>query len=121
MKKTMTCIVCPIGCEITVEHENGSIASISGNTCKRGEAYAKNEILSPSRTLTTTVRIEGGSMPLVPVRTDKPIPKAMLFKAMEQANACIAKAPIKCGDVIIADFVENGTNLIACRSIDSSN
>lgn len=116
-KKTMTCVVCPIGCEITVEHEGEKILSVSGNTCKRGDAYARSEITAPARTLTTTVRLEDGEMPLVPVRTDKPIPKGKLFDAMKLANAYTAKAPVKCGDVLIPDFIEKGTSLVACRSV----
>ncbi len=117
MQKTFTCVVCPIGCELTVDFDGTTVNSVTGNTCKRGDAYARNEIVSPSRTLTSTVRVKGGSMPLVPVKTDKPIPKAQLFEAMKKLNQMEIPAPVKCGDVIEKDFIENGTNLVACRDI----
>lgn len=117
MKRTLTCVVCPVGCEITVDYEGTEVKSVTGNTCKRGDAYARNEIVAPSRTLTTTVRVKGGEMPLVPVKTSKPIPKNMLFEAMKKADAYAADAPVKCGDVLIKDFIEEGTNLVACRDI----
>ena len=120
MKKTMTCVVCPIGCEITVEYDGKEVKSVNGNTCKRGDAYARNEIVSPSRTLTSTVRVTGGEMPLVPVKTSKPIPKAMLFEAMKTVDKLTVKAPVKCGDVLIEDFIEEGTSLLACRDISAN-
>ena len=120
MKKTMTCVVCPIGCEITVEYDGKEVKSVNGNTCKRGDAYARNEIVSPSRTLTSTVRVTGGEMPLVPVKTSKPIPKAMLFEAMKTGDKLTVNAPVKCGDVLIENFIEEGTSLLACRDISAN-
>lgn len=120
MKKNLTCIVCPIGCqlEVTVD-DNGKVTDIAGNTCKRGHDYAMTEFTDPRRTLTTTVRLSGSeSDAFLPVRTSSPIPKPKLFEAMEKVNALEAVAPVKVGDVICANFIEAGINLIACKSVE---
>lgn len=117
--KTLTCIVCPIGCQIEVKlSESGQVKDISGNSCKRGYAYAESEFTNPTRTLTTTVKIKSETDRLLPVRTDKPIPKPMLFEAMRQINELEAAAPVKVGDVIKADFITKGVNLIAAKTIE---
>ena len=119
-KKNLTCIVCPIGCQLEVTtDENGKITEISGNTCKRGYDYAMNEFTDPRRTLTTTVRLDGSDTDkFLPVRTSSPIPKPKLFEAMEVVNAITAKAPIKAGDIVYRDFIEAGIDLIACKNVD---
>ena len=117
--KKLTCVVCPAGCPLEVTlAEDGTILSVTGNTCKRGQAYAQTELTHPMRTLTTTVTLQSKAERRLPVKTDKPIPKESLFAAMEIAEKIIASAPIKRGDVICADFIEAGTNLVACKSID---
>ncbi len=120
MKKNLTCIVCPIGCalEVTVD-ESGKVSEISGNTCKRGYDYAMTEFTDPRRTLTSTVRIIGSlGDSFLPVRTASPIPKPKLFEAMAMLNSIEVTAPVKCGDVVCRDFVENGIDLIACKSVE---
>lgn len=122
--KNITCTVCPIGCRLKVEMtddgntDNGMIKEITGNSCKRGKAYANAEILNPVRTLTSTVKIHGvTNEKLLPVRTDSPIPKGKLFEAMKLIKAVDVNIPVKVGDVIIKDFINDGINLIACKSI----
>ena len=117
MKKNLTCIVCPIGCQLEIDTDiNGKIIGITGNTCKRGSDYATNEFTDPRRTLTTTVRISGSQTDvLLPVRTSAPIPKNKLFEAMETASKIEATAPLKMGDIVCHDFIEAGIDLIACK------
>ncbi len=120
MTRELTCVVCPAGCRITVEMDaDGTITSITGNTCPRGKNYAENEVTHPVRTLTSTVSIdtEEGTK-LIPVKTDRPIPKEKLFEAMEIVKSIRIKAPYKVGDVICPDFIEQGTNLVACKEFD---
>ena len=119
-KKNLTCIVCPIGCQLEIELDgSGKPVNVSGNTCKRGLDYAMNEFTDPRRTLTTTVKICGSNADkFLPVRTSSPIPKPKMFEAMTMANAICAKAPVKMGDVICKDFVEAGIDLIACKNVD---
>lgn len=112
MKRELTCIVCPIGCHITVEIENGEILSVSGNTCPRGEKYARTECIAPTRMLTTTIKCSDGS--LLPVKTDNPIPKEKLFECMKIINQTIAPLPILAGDVIIEDVF--GANIVAAKN-----
>ncbi len=109
MKRNLTCIVCPMGCSIDVEMENGEVISVTGNTCPRGAEYAKNECISPVRTITSTVRCADGGV--VPVKTDKPIPKDKIFDCMKIINNAVAPLPICAGDVIIKDVF--GSNIIA--------
>ena len=56
MKRTMTCIVCPMGCTMTVEVDGENI-HVTGNTCPRGETHAIGEIRNPVRSLTSIVRV----------------------------------------------------------------
>lgn len=118
--RELTCVVCPAGCKVTVTlDDNGKITDITGYTCKRGRTYAENEVTHPVRTLTSTVTIEtAGGKKMLPVKTDKAIPKETLFDAMTLVRAYTAKAPVKTGDVLIADFIEEGTNLVACKDVE---
>ena len=115
--RELTCVVCPAGCHITVTLDDaGNITEITGNTCMRGKDYATSEITRPVRTLTSTVRLETAEgIKLLPVRTDLPIPRESLFEAMKIIRRFTAKAPVHTGDVLIADFIEPGTNLVACK------
>ncbi|MBE6770430.1 MAG: DUF1667 domain-containing protein [Ruminococcaceae bacterium] len=109
MERKLTCIICPLGCELTATLENGEVVSVSGNTCKRGEIYAKNECTNPQRTITSTVRCEDGG--LVAVKTDRTIPKEKIEECMKIINAATAKLPVHIGDVIIKDVF--GANIVA--------
>ena len=114
MKKELTCIVCPIGCQLFVRMEEGKVVEVRGNTCPRGRSYAEAECVAPMRTLTTTVRCQGGK--LLPVKTDRPIPKEKLFAAMELANSACPPLPVSCGDVIIEDVF--GAALVATGNLE---
>lgn len=113
MKTQMTCVACPIGCQLTVEHTKDEIISITGNSCKRGITYAQTEIKSPTRTLTSTVKVKDGFLPVVPVKSDKPIPKSLLLNCMKVINSTELKSPVKIGDIIISDILGTGVNIIA--------
>lgn len=115
----LTCISCPLGCPLKVEADSdGNVLSVTGNTCKRGEAYGRKEVTAPTRTVTSTVRLLGGSMPVVPVRTREDIPKGKIFDVMEAVRRASAQAPVHIGDVIIADIAGTGVDLIATRSVE---
>lgn len=115
MTRNLTCIICPKGCNIKVEIEEGKVTKIEGNTCKRGYNYAYSEVTNPVRTVTSTIKLEDGKM--VPVKTDKPIPKELIFKCMEEVNKVTAKSPIKIGDIIIENILGTGSNIIATKNI----
>ena len=115
--RELTCVVCPAGCKITVTlDDDKNVISVKGNTCGRGKVYAQSEVTHPVRTLTSTVTVLTDSgKKMLPVKTDKPIPKETVLDAMRLVRACSVQAPVKTGDCLLADFVEPGTNLIACK------
>jgi len=107
----LTCVVCPVGCEITAEVRDGEIVSLKGNACKRGAEYAKEEILNPRRTLTTTMRTENGQ--LIPVKSSQPLPKARLMEFMAILKS---SPPIICthiGQILIPNIAGTGIDIIA--------
>jgi len=114
MIREMTCIVCPMGCQLEVEIENGNVTSVKGNTCPRGEQYAKTESTNPQRMVTTTVMCDNGK--LLPVKTDRPVKKDDVFKVMDAINNFTAHLPIKIKDVIIENVC--GANIIAVKNMD---
>ncbi len=111
-ERKLTCIVCPKGCELTVEFdEQGTIKNISGYTCPRGKDYAYAECTAPVRTVTTTVRCEDGEV--VAVKTAAPVPKGKIFEVMAAVNAVVAPNGIRLGDVVIEDVCGTGVNVVA--------
>jgi CxxC motif-containing protein len=111
--KKITCITCPQGCEIIVEGEGENILSMTGQGCKRGDEYARNEFIHPLRILTSTVKLSGSSTPLLAVRSNRPIPKELLLKSMDFIRSAKAKVPIKRGTVIISNILGTGADIIA--------
>ena len=117
--RELTCVVCPSGCRITaVTDDKGNITEITGYTCLRGKKYAESEITNPVRTLTSTIPVNTPSgTVMLPVRTDKGIPKASLMDAMDIIRTLTAPYPVHVGDVIRSDFICEGTSLVACKDI----
>lgn len=115
----LTCISCPLGCPLKVEtDENGQVVSVAGNTCKRGEEYGKKEVTAPVRMVTSTVRVMGGSAPVVPVRTQTDIPKGKIFDCMAAIQQAEVKAPIRLGEVVIENVAGTGVDVIATRTVE---
>ncbi len=119
--KTMTCIVCPMGCQVDIVlGEGGEILSVSGNTCKRGEAYAREELSDPKRTLTSTVRLSGAEGDrFLPVKTDGGIPKSMLFAAMEVLAGITVTVHVRRGAVLSDDLLGTGVSLVAGKTVET--
>lgn len=113
MNRELTCVACPLGCSVTVEYTDTEILSVTGNTCKRGEAYAKTEITNPTRSLTSSVKVNGGIHPVVPVKSNKPVPKTMLFDCMKVINSVSVDAPVELGQVIIENILDTGADIVA--------
>ncbi len=113
--KVITCITCPIGCEITAEEKNGEYI-FTGALCKAGENYALRELTSPVRTVITSVRIKGSVMPLVSVRTSAPVPKTKIAGILDETLKIELESPVKRGDVIIYNISGTGADLIATRT-----
>ncbi|MCX5677701.1 MAG: DUF1667 domain-containing protein [Candidatus Omnitrophica bacterium] len=115
MTKNMICIECPKGCSLSVDIEDKKIVKVRGARCPKGILYAASEIENPTRIFTTTVLAEGLSLKLVPVRTNKPISKKDLYRAMEEVRKVKIIKPTKAGDTIIENFLVSGVSLIATR------
>lgn len=117
MHKEITCIVCPIGCRMTVLETDGTL-EIKGNMCPRGENYAIEEFKNPTRMVPTTVKIQGAFLRRLPVITSQPIPKDKIFDIMEVINKAEVKAPVTLGDVIIKNILDLGVDIVATRSMN---
>ena len=118
-KRELTCINCPMGCRITVTMEGDNIISVEGNTCKRGHLYACNEVKSPVRTVTTTIKVTGGVSDRVSVKTKEPVPKDKVFEVMDAINKASAKAPVAIGDILIEDCAGTGIPVVATKAVVS--
>jgi CxxC motif-containing protein len=117
MKKEIICICCPMGCYLAVDYIGTTIRGVSGNRCKVGLKYAEKEISDPERTLTTNVKVKNGHLPLVSVRTSKPIPKNIIFDVMDLLAKVEVKAPIKIGEPIVKNIFNTGVNIVATKNI----
>ena len=116
--KELTCIVCPMGCPLSVTlDDEGKFVSVTGHTCKRGAVYAENETTHPTRTLTTTMKVGNREGKVLPVKSDCAFSKEKMFEAMEIVNSAVVTAPVKIGDVIIAD-VCGECNIVATANLD---
>lgn len=118
VKTELTCIVCPMGCQLSVEHI-GDEFKVEGNTCKRGEKYAKEELTNPKRVITTTVKLENSYLQLLPVKTDDSIPKGMMFDIMKELDKLKITAPVNVGDIIIENVLNTGVNIISSKSVEA--
>lgn len=115
--KELTCIGCPMGCCIKIELNQGEIVSVTGNTCKRGDVYARKEVANPTRIVTSTVTVEGGSHAAVSVKTKEDVPKEKIFEVMEALKGIKVQAPVYIGDVIISNVANTGTDIIATKNV----
>ena len=109
------CITCPKGCHLQVDEENGF--KVTGNSCPRGAEYGKNELQHPVRTVTSTVKITGAFIPRLPVKTDRPLPKELMFDCMELINGIEVQAPVKVGQILAADVFGTGVNIVAAKTL----
>lgn len=117
MEKTeLICINCPLGCPLTVDVD-GETMTVSGNTCKRGEDYAKKELTNPTRIVTSSVPVIDGEIAMVSVKTNRDIAKGKIFACMEEIRKAQVKAPIHIGDVIIDDVAGTGAAVVATKDV----
>lgn len=117
MLKKDTCIICPNGCEICTQVENGEIVSIQGALCKKGEHYVRQELTSPMRNIASSVLVHHGQIPLVSVRLTAPIPKDRIFDAMREIRKIRLDAPVKAGQVIIQNLLGLDSDVIATKHV----
>lgn len=106
-----------MGCLITVKLENGEVQRVAGNTCKRGDNYARKEVTHPMRIVTSSVHVTGGTIPMVSVKTAHDIPKEKIMDIMASIEHVRVAAPIKIGDVIVADAAGTGVDIVATKNV----
>ncbi|MDO5141417.1 MAG: DUF1667 domain-containing protein [Eubacteriales bacterium] len=109
------CITCPKGCHLSVDEQND--CAVTSNACPRGAEYGRNEVLHPVRVVTSTVRLEGGALPRLPVKTDRPLPKEKVFDCMRLLDGLTVTAPVKTGQVIAAHILGTDVDIVATRSL----
>jgi len=116
-KRRIICISCPVGCELDVTLDEGKIVEVEGNSCKLGLDYAEQEIFDPRRMVASTVRVKNGFHPLVPVYTEKPVPKPKIFEVLAELRNIELEAPVAVNDVVIENVLDTGINIIASRDM----
>ncbi len=136
MLRTFTCIMCPRGCGLeallepvcasgTGSRADGSepvyvIRQVTGNGCQKGEQYVRQEIENPMRNIATSILVDGGDLPLASVRLTAPVPKGRIFDVMEKIRQVRRKAPVNEGDVVIADVLGLGVDVIVTRTVEKA-
>lgn len=120
MKRTFTCIVCPNGCEVETEYEGTRVLSVAGNLCPKGKAYVTQELVDPRRTIATSVRVLGGTLPIASVRLTGAIPKDRIFDVMDEINRQSLAAPVHIGDVVIQNILGLNSDVIVTKNIEKA-
>ena len=116
-KIELTCISCPMGCPLIVTMEDGAVVSVPGNTCPRGDAYARKEVTAPTRIVTSTVRVTGGTLAMVSCKTRSDIPKGKIFDVVRALKDVEVPAPITIGQVLAENVAGTGVDIIATKNI----
>ncbi len=118
-KRELTCIGCPLGCSITVTMENGQVTDVTGNTCKRGDIYARKEVTNPTRIVTSSVRVKNGTIAMVSCKTKEDIPKGKIFDVSKALESVVMEAPVKIGDVVLANVCDTGVDVVATKNVEA--
>ena len=113
----LTCIGCPLGCSLTAEMEGREVIKVTGNNCGVGDKYAHKELTNPTRIVTSTVRVLGGDLPVVSVKTASDIPKSKIFDCIKALKDVEVKAPVTIGQVIAENVCGTGVAVIATKNI----
>lgn len=111
-ERELICINCPMGCRMKAVVENGEVVCVTGFACKRGEAYAREEVVRPKRMVTALARVLGRRQPL-PVKTDRPIDRELIFEALAALRQVAIEPPVKAGDVVLANVCGTQVNFVA--------
>lgn len=116
-RKEFVCIRCPLGCNITVETEGADIKNITGNTCPRGADYVTKELTDPRRIVTSLVRVKGGELPVVSVKTAADIPKDKIEDCIKALKGIELTAPVRMGDVVVENVCGTGVNIVVTANV----
>jgi CxxC motif-containing protein len=115
--RDLICIGCPMGCPLQVTIDGGEVKQVTGNTCPKGDSYARKEVTSPMRKVTSTVFVTDGKEPLVSVKTATEISKDKIFPVMDALRGIFVKAPVKIGDVIVKNVADTGSDIVATGNV----
>lgn len=118
-RRELVCIGCPLGCNVTVEMQDGKIGQITGNTCPRGADYVTKELTDPRRIVTSLVRVRKGVLPVVPVKTTTDIPKGKIMDSIRVLKGIELQAPIQIGDVVVEDVCGTGVQVVATGNVEA--
>ncbi|MFH1693202.1 MAG: DUF1667 domain-containing protein [Bacillota bacterium] len=111
--KKMICIACPIGCHLTIDDN----LHVEGNICAKGEKYAIEEVTHPTRILTTTVKTISQTTPRLSVKSKDPLPKELIFEALNLLNDIIIENNVKIGDIVVRDILNTGIDMVATKNV----
>ena len=117
MSRDFICICCPVGCRLTVESDVQGRIHVDGNRCSSGDAYGREEILDPKRTVTAVVRSNSLAVPYVPVRTDRPLAKGLIRELLGELYGLHVRVPVKVGDILVFNYRDSGVNVVFSRSV----
>jgi CxxC motif-containing protein len=113
----LTCVLCPVGCELEIRREEDGRLRIEGNQCEKGVPFAVEEILRPKRNLATSVPVRGTAAKMVSVRLSGAVPRELLFPILAEIAKLRPEAPVRRGQVLIADVLGTGVDVIATRTV----
>jgi len=119
-ERKFICVSCPLGCGLTVTLDDaGEVTKVEGNTCPRGESYARSEVKDPRRVFASTVRVKGGKLPVCPVRSKTPAPKGKLFDIAKAVAGLNIDAPVKIVQVLIHSVCGTDVDIVASRDLEA--
>ncbi len=119
--RNLTCIGCPLGCQVEVMmDDNDNILLVTGNTCPRGEKYARKEVTSPTRIVTSSVQVYGSKNGerMVSLKTASDIPKGKIMDVIRSLHGVSVPCPVRIGDVLMHDIAGTGVDVIATKNVD---
>ncbi len=119
-QREFICVTCPVGCSIDALVEADELVELRGQACQRGIAFVEKELAAPERMLTTTVRVRGGKLPLVPVRSTGPLPKEVLFQVADALRKVELQAPVAWHQVVLENTLGTGVDIVTSRPLDSA-
>ncbi len=117
-ERNFICICCPMGCSLTVVMKGEEVVEVAGNTCKRGDIYARNEVINPMRMVTSTVKVIGGRENVVSVKTKEDIPKGKIFECVRALKDVKVNAPVYMGDTIMKNVANTGVDIVATKNVE---
>ena len=117
-ERKLICIGCPMGCPLTVVMNGKEVVSVTGNTCKRGDVYARKEVTDPTRIVTSTVCVSGGSIQMVSVKTKEDIPKDKIFECVRALKGIQIPAPVHIGDIVLKNVADTGVDIVATTNVE---